>query len=73
MAAREYAELIALFFLQGAASGVWLVPLSALLNAHGFGRYPSFVAQQAGCLDASVQSRYGGLSAKHKDSKSDLR
>jgi MFS family permease len=31
----EYAELIALFFLQGAASGIWLVPLSALLDAHG--------------------------------------
>ncbi len=33
----EYAELIALFFLQGAASGIWLVPLSALLDAHGLG------------------------------------
>jgi len=31
----EYAELIALFFLQGAASGIWLVPLSAILDAHG--------------------------------------
>ncbi|SPE60804.1 Nucleoside:H symporter [Verrucomicrobia bacterium] len=31
----DYAELIALFFLQGAASGMWLVPLSALLDAHG--------------------------------------
>ncbi len=31
----EYSELIALFFLQGAASGMWLVPLSALLDAHG--------------------------------------
>jgi nucleoside transporter len=31
----EYTELIALFFLQGAASGMWLVPLSAVLDAHG--------------------------------------
>lgn len=31
----EYTELIALFFLQGAASGIWLVPLSAVLDAHG--------------------------------------
>jgi MFS family permease len=31
----EYGELIALFFLQGAASGMWLVALSALLDAHG--------------------------------------
>jgi MFS family permease len=31
----EYAELIALFFLQGAASGMWLVPLSAVLDSYG--------------------------------------
>ena len=31
----EYAELIALFFLQGAAMGMWLVPLSTVLDAHG--------------------------------------
>src|ERR1017187_3201260 len=28
----EYAELIALFFLQGAALGMWCVPLSTVLN-----------------------------------------
>ena len=31
----EYAELIALFFLQGAALGMWFVPLSTVLDAHG--------------------------------------
>ncbi len=31
----EYAELITLFFLQGAAVGMWLVPLSTVLDAHG--------------------------------------
>jgi MFS family permease len=31
----EYAELIALFFIQGAALGMWLVPLSTVLAAHG--------------------------------------
>jgi nucleoside transporter len=31
----EYAELIALFFVQGAALGMWFVPLSSLLDAHG--------------------------------------
>jgi nucleoside transporter len=31
----EYAELIALFFLQGAALGMWTVPLSTVLDAHG--------------------------------------
>jgi MFS family permease len=31
----EYSELAGLFFLQGMASGMWLVPLSGVLNAHG--------------------------------------
>jgi len=31
----EYAELTALFFIQGAALGMWLVPLSSVLDAHG--------------------------------------
>ena len=31
----EYAELIGLFFLQGAALGMWFVPLSSVLEAHG--------------------------------------
>jgi len=28
-------ELVALFFLQGAALGMWFVPLSNVLDAHG--------------------------------------
>lgn len=32
----EYAELTALFFIQGAALGTWFVPLSTVLDAHGF-------------------------------------
>src|ERR1039457_283441 len=31
----EYAELVALFFRQGAALGMWFVPLSTVLDAHG--------------------------------------
>jgi MFS family permease len=31
----EYAELVALFFLQGAAMSIWFVPLSTVLDAHG--------------------------------------
>ena len=31
----EYAEVSALFFLQGAALSMWLVPLSTVLDAHG--------------------------------------
>ena len=32
----QYAELVGLFFLQGAALGMWFVPLSTVLDAHGF-------------------------------------
>lgn len=32
----EYAELIILFFIQGAAMAMWFVPLSAVLDAHGY-------------------------------------
>jgi nucleoside transporter len=31
----EYAELIGLFFVQGAAAAMWLVPLTSILEAHG--------------------------------------
>jgi MFS family permease len=31
----EYAELVTLFFIQGAALGMWIVPLSTVLEAHG--------------------------------------
>ncbi len=31
----EYVELTALFFIQGAALGMWFVPLSSVLDAHG--------------------------------------
>jgi len=31
----EYAELVTLFFLQGASLGMWVVPLSTVLDAHG--------------------------------------
>lgn len=31
----EYAELVTLFFLLGAALGTWFVPLSTVLDAHG--------------------------------------
>jgi len=38
----EYAELVALFFLQGAALGMWYVPLSTVLDAHGLGAIKPF-------------------------------
>jgi len=34
----EYGELAALFFFQAMATSMWLVPLSRILNAQGFGK-----------------------------------
>ena len=31
----EFAELMGMYFLQGAALGMWFVPLSTVLEAHG--------------------------------------
>ena len=44
----EYAELIALFFLQGAALGMWLVPLSTTLDAHGLHEIKPFAFATTG-------------------------
>ena len=38
----EYAELVTLFFLQGAALGMWFVPLSTVLDAHGLNAVKPF-------------------------------
>jgi len=38
----EYAELVTLFFFQGAALGMWLVPLSTVLDAHGLSAIKPF-------------------------------
>lgn len=32
----EYAELVGLFFIQGAAAAMWIVPLTGVLAAHGY-------------------------------------
>ena len=49
----EYAELVALFFLQGAALGMWFVPLSTVLDAHGLHAIKPF-AFAASALAAMV-------------------
>ena len=58
----EYAELVALFFLQGAALGMWFVPLSTVLDAHGLHAIKpfAFAAYGAGrvCLAADLR-RHG--------------
>ena len=38
----EYAELIGLLFIQGAALGMWFVPLSTVLDANGLDQIKPF-------------------------------
>src|SRR6516164_8611327 len=38
----EYAELGGLFLIQGMALGMWIVPLSPVLDAHGLGSIKPF-------------------------------
>jgi MFS family permease len=61
----EYAELIALFFLQGAALGMWTVPLSTVLDAHGLRAIKPF-AFAATALAAFVSPLiFGAMADRH--------
>lgn len=58
----EYAELLGLFFLQGAAMGIWFVPLSPVLDAHGFGAIKPY-AYAASAIAAFVSPLFFGAMA----------
>ena len=61
----EYAELITLVFLQGAALGMWFVPLSTVLDAHGLGAIKPF-AFAASALAAFVSPLiFGAMADRH--------
>ena len=61
----EYAELIALFFIQGAALGIWLVPLSTVLDAHGLRAIKPF-AFATSALAAFVSPLiFGAMADRH--------
>ena len=61
----EYAELIGLFFLQGAALGMWFVPLSTVLDAHGLRAIKPF-AFAATALAAFVSPLiFGAMADRH--------
>ena len=63
----EYAELVALFFLQGAALGMWFVPLSTVLDAHGLHAIKPF-AFAASALAAFVSPLIFGAMADRRAS-----
>lgn len=61
----EYVELVALFFVQGAALGMWFVPLSAVLDAHHLAAIKPF-AFAASALAAFVSPLvFGAMADRH--------
>lgn len=61
----EYAELIGLFFLQGAAMAMWFVPLAGVLEAHGLGEIRAF-AFASGAVAAFVSPLiFGAMADRH--------
>lgn len=61
----EYVELTALFFLQGAALGMWFVPLSTVLDANGLHDIRPF-AFAASALAAFVSPLvFGAMADRH--------
>ncbi len=61
----EYAELILLFFIQGAALGMWFVPLSGVLDEHGLGGIKPF-AFAASAVAAFISPLiFGAMADRH--------
>ncbi|MBI3850136.1 MAG: MFS transporter [Verrucomicrobia bacterium] len=61
----EYAELTALFFIQGAALGIWFVPLSTVLDAYGLHAIKPF-AFATSALAAFVSPLiFGAMADRH--------
>jgi nucleoside transporter len=60
----EYAELVMLFFIQGAALGMWFVPLGAVLDANGLQSIKAW-AFAASALAAFVSPLIFGAMADH--------
>ncbi len=61
----EYAELVILFFIQGAAMAIWFVPLGSILDAHGLHIIKPF-AFAANALAAFVSPlMFGAMADRH--------
>ncbi len=61
----EYLELVALFFIQGSALGMWFVPLSTVLDAHGFHDIKPF-AFAASAIAAFISPLiFGAMADRH--------
>lgn len=61
----EYAELIGLFFLQGAALGMWFVPLSSVLAAHGLAHIRPYAFATSGLAAFVSPLLFGAMADRH--------
>jgi MFS family permease len=61
----EYAELIGLFALQGAAMSMWFVPLSAVLDAHGLGHLKAYAFATSGVAAFVSPLIFGAMADRH--------
>lgn len=61
----EYAELIGLFLLQGAALGMWFVPLSSVLEAHGLAHIRPYAFAASGVAAFVSPLLFGAMADRH--------
>jgi MFS family permease len=61
----EYVELAALFFIQGMAAGMWLVPLTTVLEAHGLGFLRPFAYGASGIAAFVSPLIFGAMADRH--------
>jgi len=61
----EYAELVALFFIQGAAAAMWLVPLTGVLGAHGLGMLRPYAYAATGIAAFISPLVFGAVADRH--------
>ncbi len=61
----EYAELIGLFLLQGAALSMWFVPLSSVLEAHGLAHIRPWAFATSGVAAFVSPLLFGAMADRH--------
>lgn len=61
----EYAELVALFFIQGAAAAMWLVPLTTVLQGHGLSLIRPYAYAATGLAAFISPLIFGAMADRH--------
>ena len=61
----EYAELVILFFIQGAAMAIWFVPLSPILDAHGMHHIKPFAFAASAVAAFISPLMFGAMADRH--------